>query len=213
MATTQAAPRFRLSEGTPPQPRQTRSIEKRERILAAARTVFEECGYGRAQVDDIAARAGIATGALYLSFRSKRQLLVELMNELVATLESLTLGLGDESDTREALHALLRASLRADRESYGVITAWLEAADADDELRTMNEALQRWTTSRVLAVLELVLVRTASRRPRDLTLFARMMDRHLWMLLGRLGRMTEREFDEEVRVTSDMIHCYLLGAP
>jgi hypothetical protein len=94
-----------------------------------------------------------------------------------------------------------------------VITAWLEAIDADDELRTMNEALQRWTTSRVLAVLELVLVRTASRRPRDLTLFARMMDRHLWMLLGRLGRMTEREFDEEVRVTSDMIHCYLLGAP
>ena len=33
------------------------------------------------------------------------------------------------------------------------------------------------------------------------------------MLLGRLAGMTEGEFDEEVRVTSDMIHCYLLAAP
>jgi AcrR family transcriptional regulator len=204
---------LRSSEGAPPQPRQTRSIEKRERILAAARTVFEMCGYGRAQVDDIAARAGIATGAFYLSFHSKRQLLVELMNELVVTLESLTLSLDDKVDTRLALQALLRSALRADRESYGVITAWLEAIEADDELRTMNEDLQRWTASRVLSVFELILARTESRRPRDLAVFARMIDRHLWMLLGRLGRMTDREFDEEVRVTSDMIHCYLLGAP
>jgi AcrR family transcriptional regulator len=206
-------PKLRSAEGAPPQPRQTRSIEKRDRILAAARTVFEEFGYERAQVDEIAARSGIATGAFYLSFRSKRQLLVELMNELVTTLASLTLSLGEGGDTRANLHALLRSALRADRESYGVIKAWLEAIESDDELRAMNEAIQRWTGARVLGVCELVLDRMKSRRPRDLAVFARMIDRHLWMLLGRMGRMSEREFDEEVRVTSDMIHCYLLGAP
>jgi AcrR family transcriptional regulator len=201
-----------LAEGAPPQARQTRSIEKRERILAAARTVFEEFGYERAQVDEIAARAGIAAGAFYLSFRSKRQLLVELMNELVATLESLTLSLDNDGDTRQALHALLRSALRADRESYGVIKAWLEAIEADDELRTMNDAIRRWTETRVLGVFQLVLERSASPRPRDLAVFARLMDRHLWLLLGRLGGMSQKEFDDEVRVTSDMIHCYLIGA-
>jgi AcrR family transcriptional regulator len=211
MTKARGAPTLRLAEATPPKPKQARSVEKRERILAAARTVFEEFGYERAQVDEITARSGVAAGAFYLSFRSKRQLLVELMNELVATLESLSLSLGD-GDTRAALHALLRAALRADRESYGVIKAWLEAVQTDHELRAMNDAIQRWTQTRVLGVFELVLDRTTSRRPRDLAVFARMMDRHLWMLLGRLGEMSDKEFDEEVRVTSDMIHAYLLGA-
>lgn len=35
--------------------------------------------------------------------------------------------------------------------------------------------------------------------------FARMMDRHLWRLLGRLGGMTNNEFDDEAQVTSEMM--------
>lgn len=208
MTRSARAPALRLAEGAPPEPRQSRSAEKRERILAAARVVFEEFGYERAQVDEIAARAGVATGAFYLSFRSKRQLLVALMNELMSTLQALVLRLGD-GDTRAALHTLLRSSLRADRENYGVIKAWLEAIEADTELRGMNDAIRRWTEGRVLGLFEVVLDRAGLGKPRDLAVFTRMMDRHLWMMLGRLGGMTEREFEDEVRVTSEMIYCYL----
>jgi AcrR family transcriptional regulator len=212
MTKPRTAPSLRLAEGAPPSPKQARSLEKRERIIAAARTVFEEYGYERAQVDEIAARAGTASGAFYLSFKSKRQLLVELMNQLLATLTSLTLSLPDDGDPRAALHGLLRTALRADRENYGVIKAWLEAAEADDELRAMNHAIRAWSAARVHAVFELVLERTASPRPPDLAAFARIMDNNLWMLLARLSGMSEKEFDEEVRVTSDMIYCYLIGA-
>lgn len=67
--------------------------------------MFEEFGYGRAQIDEIAAHARIAPGAFYLSFRSKRQLLVELMRQLLATLESLTFTLGEVRGARRCMRS------------------------------------------------------------------------------------------------------------
>jgi AcrR family transcriptional regulator len=50
----------------------------RERLLAAARALIEEGGYGAASVAAIAERAGVAAGTLYRHFASKEELFVEL---------------------------------------------------------------------------------------------------------------------------------------
>jgi AcrR family transcriptional regulator len=56
----------------------------RARLLAAARELIEEGGYGAAPVTAIAGRAGVAAGTLYRHFASKEQLFVVLFGEVCA---------------------------------------------------------------------------------------------------------------------------------
>ena len=54
------------------------SPDKRDRILDAATKVFAKRGFFAAQVADVAKRAGIAAGTVYLYFKSKDDLLLSL---------------------------------------------------------------------------------------------------------------------------------------
>jgi AcrR family transcriptional regulator len=53
--------------------------ESRQRILAAASDVFAEHGFEKASVREVAARAGISVGGIYLYFRTKQELYTGLM--------------------------------------------------------------------------------------------------------------------------------------
>jgi TetR/AcrR family fatty acid metabolism transcriptional regulator len=55
-------------------------VDKRILILDAATHVFAERGFFTAQVADIARRAGIAAGTVYLYFRSKDDILISLFD-------------------------------------------------------------------------------------------------------------------------------------
>ena len=52
--------------------------DKRERILAAAETVFARHGFFAARVTEIAKEAGVADGTIYLYFKSKDDVLISL---------------------------------------------------------------------------------------------------------------------------------------
>lgn len=56
--------------------------DKRDRtratLLAAAREVIREKGYGRTTLEDVAARAGMTTGAIYGNFRNRAELFIAL---------------------------------------------------------------------------------------------------------------------------------------
>lgn len=72
--------------------RRAREKENRRRsILDSARAVFFEDGFQLATVDDVAARAEVSKGTVYLYFESKEtilaHLLLEGLEELVAVLE------------------------------------------------------------------------------------------------------------------------------
>ncbi len=72
--------------------RRAREKELRRRsILDSARAVFFEDGFNLATVDDVAARAEVSKGTVYLYFESKEtilaHLLLEGLDELVAVLE------------------------------------------------------------------------------------------------------------------------------
>jgi AcrR family transcriptional regulator len=58
------------------------TISTRERLLASARALIEEGGYGAATVIAIADRSGVATGTLYRHFASKEELFVELFRSV-----------------------------------------------------------------------------------------------------------------------------------
>lgn len=73
--------------------REARSTARRETILAAALDEFSERGYAATRLDDVANRAGIAKGTIYLYFRDKESLFQELirttLTPLVGTIEAL----------------------------------------------------------------------------------------------------------------------------
>src|SRR5438132_6846370 len=63
-----------------------RRSERREAILAAALEEFSARGFAAARLDDVAARAGVAKGTIYLYFRDKETLFQELVRAMVGPL-------------------------------------------------------------------------------------------------------------------------------
>jgi AcrR family transcriptional regulator len=59
--------------------RAERSAARREAILAAALDEFSARGFAAARLDDVAQRAGVAKGTIYLHFRDKERLFQELI--------------------------------------------------------------------------------------------------------------------------------------
>lgn len=65
-----------------PQPRWTRRKDARpEEISAAALELFVEHGYAGTRLEDVAARAGVSKGTLYLYFASKEELFKAVVRE------------------------------------------------------------------------------------------------------------------------------------
>jgi AcrR family transcriptional regulator len=73
--------------------RKARSAARREAILDAALDEFSQRGFEAARLDDVAKRAGVAKGTIYLYFRDKESLFQELirtmLTPLVGTIEAL----------------------------------------------------------------------------------------------------------------------------
>ncbi|HZQ12522.1 MAG TPA: TetR/AcrR family transcriptional regulator [Pseudolabrys sp.] len=66
-----------------PRPREARSAVKREAILAAALDQFSQQGFEAARLEDVAKRAGVAKGTIYLYFRDKETLFQELIRGML----------------------------------------------------------------------------------------------------------------------------------
>ena len=209
MTRVSRAPVLRTGEEQPAPPKQARSLEKRKQLLRAGRLLFAEKGYEATSIQQIAAKGGAAAGAFYIYFHSKRQLLVELMNELLQRLASLNLQPTGGGDLRIGLRKFLTSVFRTDREYYGVVRAWQEAALSDSELGAMQKTIEAWTNARVLVVFQLLQRHPTARHDCDLPAFARMMDRHFWSLLARGSRMRPKDFDHEVELAADVIYYYL----
>jgi AcrR family transcriptional regulator len=66
---------------------QNRSLQTRQRLLAAALIVFARDGYDHSSVNDICAEAGVSKGAFFHHFPTKQALFLELLDEWLATLD------------------------------------------------------------------------------------------------------------------------------
>jgi AcrR family transcriptional regulator len=72
--------------------RAEQSAARREAILAAALDEFSASGFAATRLDDVARRAGVAKGTIYLHFHDKEELFQELirsaLSPFVATIEA-----------------------------------------------------------------------------------------------------------------------------
>ena len=71
-----------IKRGNAP-PRAARSAARREAILAAALDEFSQQGFAAARLEDVAKRAGVAKGTIYLYFRDKETLFQELIRTML----------------------------------------------------------------------------------------------------------------------------------
>jgi AcrR family transcriptional regulator len=97
--------------------RPARGAVRRRAILKAALDEFSGCGFAAARLDDVARRAGVAKGTIYLYFKDKEALFQELVvSELTPVVGALESALASDLP----LHAIIdRAIELFVREIYG----------------------------------------------------------------------------------------------
>jgi AcrR family transcriptional regulator len=100
------------SAGTPPA-RTARAAAKRAAILDAALDEFSARGFADARLDDVAKRAGVAKGTIYLYFKDKEALFQELVRtSLVPLVGTLKLPTSGEVSVRAVLEAFAEMMVR-----------------------------------------------------------------------------------------------------
>ncbi len=153
-------------------------------MLRAAVELFERNGYEATAIGAIARRARIAVGGFYQYFRSKRQLLLVLMNELLHRLEQIDLQPRPEGNLKSRIEGVLRAGLATDLPYAGAYRAWREAMLSDRQLAALDEQVRAWTTGRLRVVFDRLRQLPGARRGIDVSLFAAVIDRLFWDLLA-----------------------------
>lgn len=85
-----------------------RGRRTRDRVVAAAREVFAERGFADTRMSDVAERAGVGHGTVYVYFDSKSALMTAVVDELLAEIGEYLRG--GEAD--EAVGRIAEANLR-----------------------------------------------------------------------------------------------------
>ncbi len=208
-------PNLLAGEKLLPEPRQKRSIQKREHLKSAGLLLFGEKGYDNTSIDDIARRANLAVGTFYQHFHSKRQLLLALMDELLEKLSQLSLRpTSKRVDIRGVIHDLLSGAFSHDLRYLGAYRAWQEAVLSDANLARKQNQIQEWTTFRVATVFEVLQGLPGARKGVDVPSLARAMDSFFWNLLGQATRMRKVELDRWVGSSTHLIyHALFIDVP
>ena len=186
-------------------PSQHRSRATRDALLQAALQLFGSDGYEATAIGDIAGHARTSIGAFYQYFRSKRQILLVLMNELLAKLEHIEMRPQATRDLRSGIESVLCAGLATDLAYAGAYRAWREAMLSDRELAALDTQVRAWTTARLREVFAMLAQLPGARADLDVALFAAVMDRLFWDLLASTLRSDPRL----IRIVSHTIYCSL----
>ncbi|MCA9566233.1 MAG: TetR/AcrR family transcriptional regulator [Myxococcales bacterium] len=122
--------------------------DKRTRITEAAVEVFAEKGFHSARVSDIAKKAGVADGTIYLYFKNKEDLLLSIFEEKMdVLLDGLREALEGVDDPVERIRVFARhhfAQVRENRSSAEVLQV---------ELRLSNKFLKEYRPEKLWSYL------------------------------------------------------------
>lgn len=94
--------------------RRRRKEARPSEIAEAARVVFAEKGFAAARIEDVAARAGISKGTLYLYFDTKEALFEAVVREAIGPVIASVdlLGRDDDARSEDLLRALIATFYR-----------------------------------------------------------------------------------------------------
>ena len=93
------------------QPRQERSIEKKNRIIEASYSLFSEVGYYGTNTAEIAKKAGVSTGIVYGYFQDKRDILISVMEIYIKNVFDPLLKIFDKISTPVDINELVPSVL------------------------------------------------------------------------------------------------------
>ena len=99
----------------------------RERLLNAAHTVFNECGFGPASIDRITTTAGYTRGAFYSNFDDKLDLLVALLGRDLERLRNEAVALTATGGMKRNATEMPRYDLSVLSDQV-IALLWIEAA-------------------------------------------------------------------------------------
>ena len=138
-------------------PRSKKGRRTRDRLVKAAKVVFERSGFLNARVSDIVAEAGISHGAFYHYFESKEQIFREVAAEQEVTMTSLARradgpGAGDQVGA-DPVGAVPDGPLTAYERIRAANAVYLEAYRAEAAIMRVIEEVSRYDTE-VYAVRE-----------------------------------------------------------
>jgi len=199
-------PNLLAGEDLPPEPRQKRSLDKRARLKAAGLVLFGEKGYEKTSIDEIARRAKLAVGSFYQHFRSKRQLLLTLMDELLEKLSRLDFRPGASTNVRAVIHELLSRAFSHDLRYLGAYRAWQEAVLSDPDLARKQQEIHAWTTARVTTAFQRLQQLPGARPGVDIPALGRVMDSFFWSLLAQAVRMPKAELNKWIDSATHLIY-------
>jgi AcrR family transcriptional regulator len=143
--------------------REQRSAARREAILAAALDEFSARGFEAARLDDVARRAGIAKGTIYLYFRDKESLFQDLVRDMLTPVVGTIEAMGEADLPFRAL---------ADRIADFFVREVYETRRRDvirlmiaegPRFPKLAEFYYREVLSRIIAAMRAVLARAAAR--------------------------------------------------
>jgi AcrR family transcriptional regulator len=141
---------------------------------------------------EIAAHGGVAVGAVYRHFTTKRQLLLILVDRMLAEVDDLELPPAPDADPRQAVADLLRSALATDAKYRGAYRAWLALAGRDPALAETDRRIVEWSTDRLAAVLTAAAAAPGGRDDLDAPATARLLTLMFWRLLLEPDLTAER---------------------
>jgi AcrR family transcriptional regulator len=170
-----AIPGVRSDDGAGRLTREQSKANTRERLLAAARSVFARRGFHGASVEEIASEAGFSTGALYSNFDGKEDLFLALMEREI------------EEHAREIGEAV-RARASMSERATGGARQWMTMIEREPEVVLLF--MEFWAYG----------VRDAQVRPKVAARFAQMRE-----VLTRLIAEGVRDFDLELELPAEQL--------
>ncbi|MBK1783500.1 TetR/AcrR family transcriptional regulator [Prauserella cavernicola] len=132
------------------QPRTTRGRKTRERLLSAARTMFESKGFLDTRVSDICDEAGLAHGTFYIYFPTKEDIFYTLVDEVVADRFLLTAVPDDfEGNVADRFAYTLRQYFDEMRRAKDFSRIVEQVATFDEHMRENRMAIRRKFRGRI----------------------------------------------------------------
>ena len=129
-------------------PLSERGRRTRERLVAAARTVFEERGFDATRMGDIAAEAGVSHGTVYTWFATKEDALHAVVDTVTEQMYSV-LSTPDVSDPIQRIAIANERYLDVHRDTARLMEVVAQAAVADESFRAVLTGLRRTHVDRV----------------------------------------------------------------
>lgn len=189
---------------------------KRAAIVKAARTCLAHGGFGAAQISQVAAAAGIATGTVYRYFPSKAALFAEIFEDAArretAVMQAITEGPGSPAmRLKQAVEAYARRAVRGRRLAWALIAEPV-APEIEAERWTLRAAYRD-----ILARLIDEGIASGAFPPQDaMVSAAAVVGAMIEPLIGPLSTLDDRiERDAEWLIASTVQFCVaaVSGAP